>query len=53
MVNDSHMHPFKGHSFEAKCTFVVCVFCRTVLYECCPGYMKLEAMPGCPAGTVH
>ena len=23
---------------------------RTVLYECCPGYMKLEGMKGCPAG---
>ncbi|KAG2457206.1 POSTN protein, partial [Polypterus senegalus] len=22
---------------------------RTVLYECCPGYMKLDGMPGCPA----
>ncbi|CDQ83295.1 unnamed protein product [Oncorhynchus mykiss] len=22
---------------------------RTVLYECCPGYMKLEGMKGCPA----
>ncbi|XP_070839139.1 periostin-like isoform X1 [Chaetodon trifascialis] len=25
--------------------FVICV----VLYECCPGYMKLEGMRGCPA----
>lgn len=21
-----------------------------VVYECCPGYMKLEGMRGCPAG---
>uniref|UniRef100_A0A4W5MES4 EMI domain-containing protein n=1 Tax=Hucho hucho TaxID=62062 RepID=A0A4W5MES4_9TELE len=21
-----------------------------VVYECCPGYMKLEGMQGCPAG---
>ena len=24
---------------------------RTVLYECCPGYMKMDGMRGCPAGT--
>lgn len=30
----------------------VCFTCRTVLYECCPGYMKMEGMRGCPAGTV-
>lgn len=24
--------------------------CRMVLYECCPGYMKLEGKRGCPAG---
>ena len=29
------------------------VFHRTVLYECCPGYMKLEGMHGCPAGILH
>lgn len=23
---------------------------RTVLYECCPGYMKLDGLRGCPAG---
>ena len=25
---------------------------RTVLYECCPGYMRMEGMKGCPAGNV-
>lgn len=25
---------------------------RTVLYECCPGYMRMEGMKGCPAGKV-
>jgi len=30
---------------------VVTVLGRTVLYECCPGYMKMEGMHGCPAGT--
>lgn len=24
-----------------------------VVYECCPGYMKLEGMKGCPAGMAH
>ena len=24
----------------------------TVLYECCPGYMRMEGMKGCPAGNV-
>uniref|UniRef100_H3DFR9 Periostin n=1 Tax=Tetraodon nigroviridis TaxID=99883 RepID=H3DFR9_TETNG len=30
-------------------TGAVGVFHRTVLYECCPGYMKLDGMHGCPA----
>uniref|UniRef100_A0A673XWL4 Periostin-like n=1 Tax=Salmo trutta TaxID=8032 RepID=A0A673XWL4_SALTR len=30
-------------------TVVSCVFSRMVVYECCPGYMKLEGMKGCPA----
>lgn len=25
---------------------------RTVLYECCPGYMRMEGMKGCPAGKI-
>lgn len=24
--------------------------CRMILYECCPGYMKLDGKRGCPAG---
>lgn len=28
------------------------VFDSVVLYECCPGYIKLEGMRGCPAGMV-
>lgn len=31
-------------------TFVLLLFQSLVLYECCPGYMKLEGMRGCPAG---
>lgn len=27
----------------------ICGKKATVLYECCPGYMKLDGMPGCPA----
>ncbi|KAM4589245.1 periostin, osteoblast specific factor b isoform 2-T2 [Fundulus diaphanus] len=27
----------------------ICGKKATVLYECCPGYIKLEGMPGCPA----
>ncbi|KAL7847502.1 hypothetical protein AOLI_G00222200 [Acnodon oligacanthus] len=27
----------------------ICGKKAVVLYECCPGYMKLEGMPGCPA----
>lgn len=27
------------------------LFDSLVVYECCPGYMKLEGMRGCPAGT--
>lgn len=45
--------------FTISCFFgmllmgAVGVFHRTVLYECCPGYMKLEGMHGCPAGMLH
>lgn len=39
--------------FEIILTVVTAVFHRTVLYECCPGYMKLEGMHGCPAGMLH
>ncbi|XP_066517042.1 periostin, osteoblast specific factor b isoform X2 [Hoplias malabaricus] len=27
----------------------ICGKQATVLYECCPGYMKLDGLPGCPA----
>nr|XP_020468775.1 periostin-like isoform X1 [Monopterus albus] len=27
----------------------ICGKKATVIYECCPGYMKMEGMPGCPA----
>uniref|UniRef100_A0A3Q2GHU6 Periostin, osteoblast specific factor b n=1 Tax=Cyprinodon variegatus TaxID=28743 RepID=A0A3Q2GHU6_CYPVA len=27
----------------------ICGKKATVLYECCPGYIKLDGMPGCPA----
>ncbi|XP_053521567.1 periostin isoform X3 [Artibeus jamaicensis] len=29
----------------------ICGKKTTVLYECCPGYMKMEGMQGCPAVT--
>uniref|UniRef100_A0A8C8A2D0 Periostin n=1 Tax=Oryzias sinensis TaxID=183150 RepID=A0A8C8A2D0_9TELE len=29
----------------------ICGKKATVLYECCPGYIKLDGMRGCPAGT--
>lgn len=35
---------------EMILTAVMGMLHRTVLYECCPGYMKLEGMHGCPAG---
>uniref|UniRef100_A0A8D1RKQ0 Periostin n=1 Tax=Sus scrofa TaxID=9823 RepID=A0A8D1RKQ0_PIG len=28
----------------------ICGKKTTVLYECCPGYMRMEGMKGCPAG---
>ena len=30
---------------------VVSVPGRDVVYECCPGYMKMDGLRGCPAGT--
>uniref|UniRef100_A0A8C6P4Z6 Periostin, osteoblast specific factor b n=1 Tax=Nothobranchius furzeri TaxID=105023 RepID=A0A8C6P4Z6_NOTFU len=39
-----------GIWFQRNCRiYVLCFVCRTVLYECCPGYMKLDGMLGCPA----
>ncbi|XP_070327419.1 periostin isoform X2 [Odocoileus virginianus] len=29
----------------------ICGKKTTVLYECCPGYMRMEGMKGCPAGN--
>lgn len=35
------------HKFDC---FFLFIPCRMILYECCPGYMKLDGKRGCPAG---
>lgn len=50
----SHQRQLSSQQHHLNMMYISLIFwlflCRMVLYECCPGYMKLEGKQGCPAG---